>query len=74
MARLLREASESAHSRSRRPPTNPADLKGCRPHLEAFGGIDILVNNGGGPPRAAVGLTDEQIEQAVELLLLSQSA
>jgi 3-oxoacyl-[acyl-carrier protein] reductase len=40
--------------------------------LEAFGGIDILVNNGGGPPRTtALDLTDESVESAVELLLLS---
>jgi 3-oxoacyl-[acyl-carrier protein] reductase len=53
--------------------TNPADLKRLVDRtLEAFGGIDILVNNSGGPPRTpAVGLTDEQVESAVELLLLS---
>jgi 3-oxoacyl-[acyl-carrier protein] reductase len=53
--------------------TNPADLKRLVDRtLEAFGGIDILVNNSGGPPRTpAIGLTDEQIEDAVELLLLS---
>jgi 3-oxoacyl-[acyl-carrier protein] reductase len=38
----------------------------------AHGGIDILVNNSGGPPRtAAVGLTEEQVMEAAELLLLS---
>ena len=37
-----------------------------------FGGVDILVNNSGGPPRtAAVGLTAEQVEAAVHLLLVS---
>jgi 3-oxoacyl-[acyl-carrier protein] reductase len=53
--------------------TNPADLKRLVDRtLEAFGGIDILVNNSGGPPRTpALGLTDEQIESAFELLLLS---
>jgi 3-oxoacyl-[acyl-carrier protein] reductase len=53
--------------------TNPADLKRLVARtLKAFDGIDILVNNSGGPPRTpAVGLTDEQVEQAVELLLLS---
>jgi 3-oxoacyl-[acyl-carrier protein] reductase len=53
--------------------TNPADLKRLVDRtLAAFGGIDILVNNSGGPPRTpAVGLTDEQVEQTVELLLLS---
>jgi 3-oxoacyl-[acyl-carrier protein] reductase len=40
--------------------------------LEAFGGIDILVLNSGGPPRAgALDVTDEQVEETVELLLLS---
>lgn len=40
--------------------------------LEAFGGIDVLVNNSGGPPRGpARGVTAEQVEEAVELLLLS---
>jgi 3-oxoacyl-[acyl-carrier protein] reductase len=40
--------------------------------VDAFGGIDILVNNGGGPPAGpAAGVTDEAIEAAVELLLLS---
>jgi 3-oxoacyl-[acyl-carrier protein] reductase len=40
--------------------------------IEAFGGIDIVVNNSGGPPRnSALELTDEQVESAVELLLLS---
>src|SRR6266508_3833643 len=38
----------------------------------AFGGIDILVNNGGGPPPGpAAGTSDHAIEGAVELLLLS---
>ena len=40
--------------------------------MDAFGSIDVLVNNGGGPPQApAAGLTDDAIETAVELLLLS---
>jgi 3-oxoacyl-[acyl-carrier protein] reductase len=40
--------------------------------LEAFGGIDVLVLNSGGPPRtAAVDITDEQVDDAVGLLLLS---
>jgi len=38
----------------------------------AFGGIDVLVNNGGGPqPGPAAGVSDEAVEGAVELLLLS---
>jgi 3-oxoacyl-[acyl-carrier protein] reductase len=53
--------------------TNPHDLaRLVEKTIEAFGGIDILVNNGGGPPRsAAVDLTDDVVESAVELLLLS---
>lgn len=38
--------------------------------VEAFGGVDVLVLNGGGPPAGpAVGMTVEQVEAAVELLL-----
>jgi 3-oxoacyl-[acyl-carrier protein] reductase len=53
--------------------TNPKHLKRLvETTLEAFGGIDVLVNNGGGPPRTpAATLTDEDVESAVELLLLS---
>src|SRR5215203_534699 len=53
--------------------TNPKDLERLvEKTLEAFGGIDILVNNGGGPPRtSALEMTDETVESAVELLLLS---
>ena len=40
--------------------------------VDAFGGIDVLVNNGGGPPPGpAAGVTDDAVESAVELLLLS---
>jgi 3-oxoacyl-[acyl-carrier protein] reductase len=40
--------------------------------VRAFGGIDILVNNSGGPPRGrALGLEAAEVEAAVELLLLS---
>ncbi|MGB2874665.1 MAG: SDR family oxidoreductase [Gaiellaceae bacterium] len=70
---LQREAERIGGLAVRGDLTNPADLKRLVDRtLEAFGGIDILVNNGGGPPRTqAVGLTDEQVEQTVELLLLS---
>ena len=40
--------------------------------VDAHGGIDILVNNSGGPPRSAAAELDvEQVEAAVRLLLLS---
>ena len=40
--------------------------------VEAFGGVDIVVNNSGGPPPGtAVELADEAVEEAVTLLLLS---
>jgi 3-oxoacyl-[acyl-carrier protein] reductase len=40
--------------------------------LTAFGHIDVLVNNSGGPPRGpAVEADDEALEGAIELLLLS---
>ena len=38
----------------------------------AFGGVDVLVNNSGGPPRTpALEVDDESLEAAVSLLLLS---
>jgi 3-oxoacyl-[acyl-carrier protein] reductase len=70
---LEREAERLGALAVRGDVTNPADLKRLVTRtLEAFGAIDILVNNSGGPPRtAAIGLTDDQVENADELLLLS---
>jgi 3-oxoacyl-[acyl-carrier protein] reductase len=70
---LEREAERLGALAVRGDVRNPADLKRLVDRtLEAFGGIDILVNNSGGPPRTpALGLTDDQVEDAVELLLLS---
>jgi 3-oxoacyl-[acyl-carrier protein] reductase len=70
---LEREAERLAALAVRGDLTNPKDLKRLVDTTrEAFGGIDILVNNGGGPPRGpALDLTDEAVEDAVELLLLS---
>jgi 3-oxoacyl-[acyl-carrier protein] reductase len=40
--------------------------------VEAFGGVDVLVNNSGGPPRArATELDAEKVRAAVDLLLVS---
>jgi 3-oxoacyl-[acyl-carrier protein] reductase len=70
---LQREADRIGALAVRGDVTNPADLKRLVDRtLQAFGGIDIVVNNSGGPPRtAAVELTDDQVESTVELLLLS---
>jgi 3-oxoacyl-[acyl-carrier protein] reductase len=49
----------------------PQDLeRAVAKTIEAFGGLDILVWNSGGPPAGAgMDVTPETIEQAVELLL-----
>lgn len=51
----------------------PADLERLVERtVAAFGGIDIVVNNSGGPaPGPAAGLTEEQVEAAIALLLHS---
>jgi 3-oxoacyl-[acyl-carrier protein] reductase len=53
--------------------TNPQDCERLVERtVEAFGGIDVLVNNSGGPPRGpALEVDDESLEGAVALLLLS---
>jgi 3-oxoacyl-[acyl-carrier protein] reductase len=53
--------------------TNPSHLQRLVDEtLRAFGGIDVLVNNGGGPqPARARDLDAHAIEEAVELLLTS---
>jgi 3-oxoacyl-[acyl-carrier protein] reductase len=70
---LEREAERIGALAVRGDLTNPQDLERLvKRTVEAFGGIDVLVNNGGGPPRTpAVELTDDSVETAVELLLLS---
>jgi 3-oxoacyl-[acyl-carrier protein] reductase len=70
---LEREADRLGALAVRGDLTMPKDLaRLVEQTVGAFGGIDILVNNGGGPPAGpAAGLTDEAVEGAVELLLLS---
>jgi 3-oxoacyl-[acyl-carrier protein] reductase len=70
---LEREADRIGALAVRGDLTNPRDLRQLVDKtLEAFGGVDVLVNNGGGPPRGpALEITDESVEAAVELLLLS---
>jgi len=52
--------------------TNVADLERLvAKTLEAFGGIDILIWNSGGPPAGKAGdVTDDSLEAAFELLLV----
>lgn len=70
---LEREAERIGALAVRGDLTNPRHLEALvEQTVAAFGGIDVLVNNGGGPPRGtAAGLADEALESAVELLLLS---
>jgi 3-oxoacyl-[acyl-carrier protein] reductase len=70
---LEREADRLGALAVRTDLTVPPDLaRAVSETIRAFGGIDILVNNGGGPPRGlATNLTDEALEDAVALLLLS---
>ena len=71
--RLEQEADRLGALAVRGDVTNPRDLQRLVERtVDAFGGIDVLVNNSGGPPRArAVDVTDSAVEEAVELLLLS---
>jgi 3-oxoacyl-[acyl-carrier protein] reductase len=69
---LEREADRIGALAVRGDLTNPRDLEAVvRRTVEAFGGIDILVwNSGGPPPGTALDVTPEGIEDAVELLLI----
>jgi len=70
---LEREAERIGGLAVRGDVRNAADLaRLVERGVEAFGGVDIVVNNSGGPPPGtAVDVSDEDIEEAVELLLLS---
>ena len=70
---LEREAERVGGLAVRGDVTDPRDAERLVARaVEAFGGLDILINNGGGPPRGpAVGRTAEDVESAVALLLVS---
>ena len=69
---LVREADRIGALAVRGDVTNPRDLAAVVERtVEAFGGIDIVVWNGGGPPPGtAASMTADDVEEAVELLLL----
>src|SRR5712691_7162619 len=69
---LEREADRLGALAVRGDLTVPADLeKLVERTVKAFGGVDVLVNNGGGPPPGpAQGMDAAAVEGAVELLLL----
>ena len=73
---LEREAEQQGALAVRGDVTDPRDLdRVVERTLQAFGGIDILVNNSGGPPRTkAVEITHESLQDAVDLLLHSAVA
>lgn len=70
---LEREAEQLGALGVRGDLTNPSDLERLVERtLKAFGGIDILVNNGGGPPRKkALEIDHQALQDAVDLLLQS---
>ena len=69
---LLREADRIGALAVRGDVTTPRDLAAVVERtVEAFGAIDILVwNSGGPPPGPAASMTADDVEEAVELLLL----
>jgi 3-oxoacyl-[acyl-carrier protein] reductase len=68
---LEREADRIGALAVRGDVTNEADLERLVERtLQAFGGIDVVVWNSGGPPPGTAGeITDERLEAAFELLL-----
>lgn len=69
---LEREANRIGALAVRGDVTNATDLaRLVDKTVEAFGGVDILVWNGGGPPAgSATSIDDDALERAVELLLV----
>jgi 3-oxoacyl-[acyl-carrier protein] reductase len=70
---LEREAERIGGLAVRGDVRDPADLERLVERtVQAFGGIDVLVNNSGGPPRtSALELNDRLLQDAVDLLLQS---
>ena len=70
---LEREADRLGALPVRGDVTVPGDLERLVERtLEAFGGVDIVVHNSGGPPRTtALEMDEEAIEATVQLLLVS---
>jgi 3-oxoacyl-[acyl-carrier protein] reductase len=70
---LEREAEQLGALAVRGDVRDPADLERLVERtVQAFGGVDILVNNSGGPPRtSALEISHELLQDAVDLLLHS---
>ena len=70
---LEREADRLGALAVRGDVTVPHDLERLvEQTVEAFGGVDVVVHNSGGPPRtSALEMNEENIEAAVQLLLVS---
>jgi len=70
---LEREADRLGALAVRGDVTVPGDLERLvEQTIEAFGGIDVVINNSGGPPRTpALEMNEENIEATVQLLLVS---
>ena len=69
---LVREADRIGALAVRGDVTNPRDLENLvQRTVEAFGGLDVLVwNSGGPPPGPATGMSPADVEEAIELLFV----
>jgi 3-oxoacyl-[acyl-carrier protein] reductase len=69
---LVREADRIGALAVRGDVTNPRDLENLvHRTVEAFGGLDVLVwNSGGPPPGPATGMSPADVEEAIELLFV----